>query len=173
MPKDVGFNYKFNEARNYLGKDEIDAILNSMRESPNHYTILDGNVESHHFFVDAKETIDNDGKMVLSVKIYIDLDHAIAFDDNNIASPAFGAYHEFIHALRTVTDWKGYYNDTKEEDSDYDNKEEKRVITEYEHKKADELKEPKRYNHKDNGYKKVDNPTFHITDGEVFPERTY
>jgi RHS repeat-associated protein len=81
-------------------------------------------------------------------------------DNGGIQSPALGFLHEVAHAIRRFRDPVGLKNDRIAVDNDYDNKEEKRVITGIETKVAKPLGEPVRQNH-NGSLVKVDSPTYH------------
>ena len=86
----------------------------------------------------------------------------------SIISPALAIYHEFGHALGVETNFDKYVDDVRTVDSQYENREEKRVVTTVETPKAIELGEPVRNNHKYRELKDVQDITYHKKNGIEF-----
>ncbi len=156
----IEFNIKLNEARNYIGKDDFNSMLEILEKSEKIYMLKAGN-----FYTNTYTEIDENGQQSQRIDIFIEPSLAAVLDDNNTISPALSIYHEISHAVGFEKDGLKYVQNVGTTDSQYENEEEKRVITTIENPKAKQLGEPIRNNHKYREYIPVSDVRYHKTDG--------
>ena len=127
--------YNFN-IKNGGGDNLKEAACN-----PNIKIYVSGNSEENHFVSGRKPTV------------YWKSRQGLKTTDGKYQSPATVLEHEFDHAVDNYRNHRNHLERSNEYDKQYDNKEERRVITGSETKTAKANRESVRYNHRGKPYR--------------------
>ena len=141
------FIKQYDEAANKLRENGVSGNLTDLENSPNVYNIVQNDGDGKDSKEGKGDSFENDAGQI-NWNPYIGLET----DEGDILSPTTLLSHELDQAAKYDKDPTGSVKDIKTDDSAYDNKEEKRVITGSETRTARELGEvgpdqPSRKNH--------------------------
>ena len=140
------FKQNFSKTIKYLNKNRISGVIAELEKRSEIIYIEEGKSLQDFYYSSSKS------------KIVYNPYSALETTDGQTQTPALGFLHEASHALQDLENHDQFENDSKEKDTDYDNKEEKRVIDEVETPAAKKAGEGIRNNHRGKEFH-VDDPT--------------
>ena len=148
-----GDRESFDSAIKYLKQDaEMNKIITALENDSKHTVVVSCNSEHDNSFNRLTMRIHWDPKSAIFCDSNAGLNGKFDFK-NGTQVPAFGLGHEISHAHAFITEgYKDFVSRTRTPDPDYDDSEEKRVITGVETHAAKSLKQCVRKNHRGFSY---------------------